>query len=223
MPDHLLLSFKVAAPIEHVWAMFRAAPRMEWPMWYLLLLLCLGVAVSRMKVRHARTVLTLALVIQCVDLSGMAIHVHRKIAERSRHRSALVAPVWNRLAGNYKHVAYLSTAGYSPELIGWIPHYKDLAHFAVLHGMSINVAYLARLDLPRLAAVRARREALLVDGRAEPGTFYVVEDATLWSKILCAPDHGQWHGQIDDLPVLLPESSGIQGLSPPQPCVSSTG
>ncbi len=222
--NFLLLSFSLPPSVERLWAMFRGAPRMEWPLWYLLLLLCLGVVISRMGARRARIVLTLALVIQCIDLSGMAINVHREITERSQYRSKLVSPGWAQLAGHYKHAAYLSAAGFSPALLGWVPHYKDLAHYAVIHGMSINTAYLARLDLPRLAAARARREALLVQGKAEAGTFYVVEDAALWSKILCAPDHGQWHGQIDGLPVLLPESSAVTGLPPAQPCaLSSSG
>ncbi|WP_426700245.1 DUF6311 domain-containing protein [Rhodanobacter sp. Col0626] len=216
--NHLLLSFRLPGPIERLWEMFRAAPRMEWPMWYLLLLLSLGVVVSRLGVRCSRAALTFALIVQCVDLSGMANHVHRDIAERSHYRSVLKAPAWKSMAGNYKHVVYLSTAGFSPYLVGWIPHYKNLAHYAVLHGMSINTAYLARLNLSRLAAARTRREALLAEGKSEADTFYVVEDAALWSKVLCAHDYGQWHGNIDGLSVLLPESSGIVDLPRPESC-----
>jgi hypothetical protein len=220
--NYLLLSFTLPPQIERLWTVFRGAARMEWPMWYLLLLLCLGVVISRLSTRSARIVLALALLIQCIDLSGMAVSVHRGISKNSHYQFVLVAPAWNQLASSYEHLVYLPSANVSPYLVTWIPHYKDLAHYAAIRGLSINVAYLARLDLPRLAAARAQREALLVDGHAEPKTFYVVEDAALWSKILCAPDHGQWHGHIDGLPVVLPESRGAGSLPPSETCPLSS-
>lgn len=219
--SYLLLSFHLPAFIERVRTVFRGAARMEWPMWYLLLLLCLGVVISRLDKRAARVVLTLALLVQYADLSTMARDVHRDMTKRSHYHPILVAPVWSQLALDHTHLAYISTPGVSPYLITWIPHYREVAHYSATHGLSINVAYLARLDLPVLAAARAHREALLVQGEAEPGMFYVIEDAALWSKVLCAPDHGQWHGNIDGLRVLVPAPGRVADLPVSQSCLRS--
>lgn len=221
--NYVLLSFSLPQPIERIWTVFRGSARMEWPLWYLMLLLCLGVVISRFSTRTSRIVLAFLLVVQCADLSTMAASVRKDTAKRAHYHSMLVAPVWAQLALTYRHVVYVSTEGVSPYLITWIPHYREVAHYAGIHGLSINVAYLARLDLPALAAARARREALLARGEAKPGTLYVIEDAALWSKVLCAPDHGQWHGHLDGLPVLLRAPARASGLPAPEACPSSAG
>lgn len=216
--NYLLLSFGLPPSIERVWTVFRGAARMEWPMWYLLLLLCLGVVISRLGTRTARAALALLLLVQCADLSTTAISTRRDLARRSHFHVTLVAPVWSSLALKHKHLVYLPTAGVSPYLITWIPHYRELAHYAATRGLSINIAYLARLDLPALAAARKRREALLIRGEAEPDTFYVIEDGALWAKVLCATDHGQWHGHIDGLPVLVPAPGRTTDLPVAETC-----
>jgi hypothetical protein len=218
--NYLLLSFDLPEPVERVWTVFRGAARMEWPAWYLMLLITLGVVISRLHRTAARAVLAIALVVQCLDLSSMAIGIHEGMAKRSHFQNALTASAWSELASYHSHVAYLPAPGVSPYLVAWIPSYRQLAHYAALHDLTINVAYLARLDLETLAATRARREALLAKGQSEPSTFYVVEDAALWPQILCAPNNGQWHGRIDGLPVVVPDPKDAANLPPAEPCMA---
>lgn len=222
--DVELFSFALPPFAERVWTVFRGAARMEWPLWYVILALAMGAVVSRLRRMPARLVLAAALAVQCVDLSGAALALRTGMAARSHFREALGDPAWPQLAAHHLHAVYLPAASVSPYLIAWIPEYRQLAHYAALHGLTINAAYLARLDTAKLAARRAARVAMLEQGVAEPSSFYVVGDAAVWGRILCAPDHGQWHGRIDGLRVLVPDPSTVTRLPSAEMCgVAASG
>lgn len=216
--NRLVFSFPLPGILERLGSVFRGAARLEWPAWYLALILTLGVTVSRMSRRGAATVLTIALVSQCADLSRAAVNIRHPIGTPWHGAHSLASPIWQEFGNRYRHLVFLQPSSVSPYLVGWIPDYKLMALFAAHDGMSVNVAYLARIDLKALATKRAWRASLLSSGAAEAKTFYVVEDAQLWAKVLCAPEHDQWHGRIDGLPVLLPDAGGIHGLPEMQGC-----
>jgi len=69
-----------------------------------------------------------------------------------------------------------------------------------------------------MAAARAVRIALLSRGRAEPGTFYVIEDDSLWKQLLCVPDSTFWFGRVDGLKVIVPTSVPGLGKLPRDTC-----
>jgi hypothetical protein len=171
-----------------------------------------------MNRRNAAMVLALALVLQCVDLSRAAVNIRSPIGTPWHKTHRLMSPLWPEFGRRYDHLVFLQPSSVSPYLVGWIPDYKLTALFAARESMSVNVAYLARIDLQALAMQRAYRDTLLAKGQAEAGTFYVVEDAELWAKVLCAPDNGQWHGHVDGLPLLLPDADAIRGLPPMTGC-----
>ncbi|HEY8683721.1 MAG TPA: DUF6311 domain-containing protein [Rhodanobacter sp.] len=218
--NYLVLSFELPGPLAHLWGVFRGAARMEWVLWYLVLLAAIGAVLSRLGMKTARAVLAVVLVVQCLDLSGAAFQLHRGMIKRSHFQNELTAPAWSELASRFHHLDFLLAPKASPYLVTWDPNYRQLAHYAALHGLSINVAYLARLDEGKLAAARIQREALLAKGGAEPSTFYMIADASLWSQILCAPDHGQWHGRIDGQQVVIPEPHEITGLPMADTCTA---
>jgi hypothetical protein len=213
-----LLSFTLTPLIERVWTVFRGAARMEWVAWYAILCLALGVIVSRTKQTTARAVLLVALALQCIDLSGAMVDLNKGMAARSHFHDLLTDAVWQQLPAHHTHAVFLPAAGLSPYLITWNTSYRQVAHYAALHDLTINAAYLARLDVARLAAARSRRVAMLEQGAAEPSSFYVVDDAALWTRILCAPNHGQWHGHLNGMQVLVPDPLTVTALPAADTC-----
>lgn len=191
---------------------------MEWPAWYLFLLATLGVVISRLKLRTARIVLTIALLVQCCDLSKAALNHDQQIAKNSHADVSLASPQWPELGQLYHHMVFIERSEWPPYLVGWSRVYRVTTLMMARHAVSVNVAYLARLDEPRLAAARAKRETLLFKGQFEPSTFYVVEEPSVWEHILCAPDHGQWHGMLDNVRVLIPEPPATLSLPSGQSC-----
>ncbi len=221
-----LWSFGSPEWLSKISGVFRSAARMEWVMWYLILLATLRVTVSRLGKSAARIVLGVALVVQCVDLSAAAHFNRKQLSHAPYFRDQLTDPVWDELAGKYGHVVYLQPSGVmgatgkkmTVDLIAALPNYRQTAHAAGLRGQTINIAYLARVDQAALDRARARRDAWLPQGLSEPSTYYVVDDDGLWQSVLCAPSHGQWHGRIDQLRVLIPEASSLQGLPASESC-----
>jgi hypothetical protein len=88
--------------------------------------------------------------------------------------------------------------------------------------MTINQAYLARLDEAALARAREASVTELLDGKSEPSTIYVIGDVPLWSRVLCAPEHGQWRGSIDGFQLVIPDPRWTRGLPPAESCHAAT-
>lgn len=219
--SYLLFSFEWPHPLDRLWSTFRGAARMEWPIWYLALLMSLGVVITRLKRNSAITLLVIVLLAQYGDLSSAVVNLHKGMAREPHFEDQLTTTAWSALAIQNRHLVYFATPSVSPNILTWIPSYRQLLHYAALHDMTINAGYLARNDLSRLEAARNARLVLLEKARAEAATFYVIEDGDLWSHVLCAPDNGQWHGHISGLPVLIPEPQGISDLPHADACPAS--
>jgi hypothetical protein len=80
-------------------------------------------------------------------------------------------------------------------LITFLPSYREVAEYAAINNMTINIACLAREDEQKMALARDRRIALLKHGLAEPSTFYVIEDDPLRSQLICVPGSRLWYGK----------------------------
>jgi hypothetical protein len=221
--EHLLVAIPIPFWLERLSSVFRGAARMEWPAWYLFLLSVLGVVVSRLNLRSARTVLAIALLVQCGDLSRAVLNHRAQIKARAHTDISFASRQWSELGQFYHHMAYVERSDWTPYLVGWSRVYRVSTLIMARQAVSVNVAYLARLDEPVLAATRAKREALLLSGQFEPSTFYIVEDQPMWERILCAPDHGQWHGMLDNVHVLIPTPPAALALPSAQSCNGASG
>jgi hypothetical protein len=210
----LLFSGHWPGVLDRVVHIFRGAGRMIWPVWYLCLFMVLAVVISGFGIKYARVVLLIALVVQCADLSVAAARNLRDIEKRPVHVSQLAAPQWVLLDKQYRHFVFIRPQALQAYLVGWSPDYRVLTLQAARDGLSVSIGYLSRLNEKALDMAQATRETLLVSGRAEPSTYYVIENDELWRKILCAPDHGQWHGMLDNMPLLIPDPSPDLKLPP---------
>jgi hypothetical protein len=200
----LLFTIHWPGVLDSVAHVFRGAGRMMWPAWYLCLFMVLSVVVCSLGVKRARWVLLLALLVQCADMSMAPVEGQRAIKERTAGIAQLVSPQWVLLDRQYRHAVFIRPHQLTAYLVGWSLNYRRLALRAAHDGLSVNIGYLSRVNEPALDAAQLKREALLLSGQAEPSTFYVIDDSDLWQSILCAPDHGQWHGVLDGALLLVP-------------------
>jgi hypothetical protein len=214
----LLFAYPLPTWLEHVYDVFRGAARMMWPMWYLLLIGSLFLLLRNLGARHARWVMLLCVLVQVGDLSKAAVDVRHSMSATRGWKSDMVSPLWNQLAAGHRHLVYLQPASVPAGMLSYVKNYRLVADYAAMHGMTINVAYLARENGPRIAAVRTTRIELLLQGRAEPSTFYVIDDRPLWSRLLCVRDSTQWYGVVDGLQLVVPDPPPALRSSPRLPC-----
>jgi hypothetical protein len=218
LKQHLIFSYGIPAWLDHVYEVFRAPARMMWPGWYLLLFSVFYLLLKTIPLRYLRCIVVAALLLQLGDLSRAALDIRACAAKNRSWHSTMAAPLWAELASHYQHVAYLLPASVPVGMVAFMPSYRAVGEYAATNGMSLNIAYLARVDDQKMAAARAVRIALLSRGRAEPGTFYVIEDDSLWKQLLCVPDSTFWFGRVDGLKVIVPTSVPGLGKLPRDTC-----
>jgi hypothetical protein len=211
---HLLFTIHWPSELDYVAHVFRGAGRMIWPVWYLCLFMVLAMVISSFGARYAKVVLLLALVVQCVDLSAAAISTRDSVKKESRSVAQLASPQWALLDRQFRHFVFIRPSTLPAYVVGWNTDYRTLALQAGRDGLSVNIGYLSRLNERALDAAAVKREVLLLSGHAEPSTYYVIDDDDLWQKILCAPDHRQWHGTLDNMRLLVPDPSPKLELPP---------
>jgi hypothetical protein len=210
----LLFTYPLLGWLDHLYGIFRAAARMMWPMWYLLLIAAIVLLLHGVRLRYARYVIVLCALIQLGDLSKAAVDVRAATAKNQSWHLAMIAPVWDELAARNRHLVYLQPSTVPVGMVNFVSGYRDVVDYAATHGLTINMAYLAREDEQRLAAKRSARVNLLMQGQAEPSTFYVVADDPLWAKLICVPGSTQWYGTIDGLQLVVPEPpSSLQPMA----------
>ena len=147
----------------------RGSGRMFWPVYYLLLFVCLKTLFERHSVRNSTSLLLLALLIQAVDTSaGWLDNRAQMMRSGSTWSSPLQSPFWAQVPGMYQalHTVPVRSMG---------PHWDDFAYFAGMHGMSTDAVYLARIDRAKRDAATKRALQCLRSGRYEPGALYVVD------------------------------------------------
>ena len=146
----------------------RASGRMFWPVYYLLLFVCIKTLFERHSSRNASVLLLAALSIQAVDTSaGWLTNRTQLMLPGSTWSSPLQSPFWAQVPGMYRalHTVPVLSRG---------PHWDDFAYFAGMHDMSTDAVYLARNDRTQLDAAGHRALMRIRTGKYDPGALYVV-------------------------------------------------
>lgn len=217
--QRLLFTYPIPSWMDHLYGIFRATARMMWPAWYLLLLATFYLLLRRVRLRYARVIVIVALLVQLGDLSKAAVDVRRVISKSPPWHPVLVSPLWESLPAAIKHIAYMKAAQLPPEMIIFVTNYKVIADYAAQRGMSINMAYLARIDAERLARANAARVELLMRGQIEPSTLYVIDDDPLWTRLSCLPRSGRWLGTVNGLRIVISDTFVDLKSLPAAPCI----
>jgi hypothetical protein len=202
--SRIVLSYPLPAAAERIYGTFRAAGRMLWPLWYLSLFATICALAHRLPPSWLTMLLSLALVLQVMDIRGAQKLNHQDLNGRPQWNSTLASPLWQTFSERYKTAVFLPNAAVPQDMISWLPAYKQLADFSAQHGMSINTAYTARTDKTLYEHLRALRTAQLLGNQEDPDSFYVLEDIPLWQQLICVADPHTAVGVLDGMRVVAP-------------------
>ncbi|RYE08606.1 MAG: hypothetical protein EOP22_12775 [Hyphomicrobiales bacterium] len=203
-----LLNIAMPFPVSAIGAAFRSTGRFIWPLLYLLTILAVVLAGRHLPRALALPVIVLALGAQIYDSAP----AWRRFAERmpdpsTAWSSPLRSPFWERAAdAGYNRVRTI------PTQYGYGSDWKDIGYYAVTHGMATDTVLLARVDGPKLGALRRQAEESLVSGAFEPRTIYLLDP----QSALAAMQHlapGDLLAIIDGYIVFVRDGAGlIEGL-----------
>lgn len=147
----------------------RASGRFFWPVYYLIFLAVVVAVVRVGKIRLVSATLLVAVSVQIADTSAGWLDRRKEINDSSNLPWPTVFEdrKWQILAENHLRVRTLpATSSYL---------WEDVAFLAWKNGIAMDGVYLARLSTEGKRASEALREELLVTGKLEEGTFYIVD------------------------------------------------
>lgn len=161
-------------PIEHpIIGAFRSSGRFIWPLYYTLFALSLFLVARHLKPVVAMATLVLACIVQLADAS--LIHAHfagkRTLTITAPAGSRLVSPRWLDLVEGRRHLTVLPPRGCGPNE-SWLP----FVLLASENRMTINSAYLARVDGRRISAYCDDLRTQLEGGHVSTDDLYVIVD-----------------------------------------------
>ncbi len=193
-----LLSYPLPAFFQPLANAFRASGRFFWPVYYLLLLSVLYVILTRFDRRPAIILLAGLLPLQIIDSSAVFSFFYKRHAEAPPWQSPLRSPFWSAAANKYRKIIYVLPSNIAE-------NYFPLGYYAASHGMTINVAYLARLNETRRREVSERLSDSLVSGELDRDALYVFYHRGLWNVAQVALRKGDRAGIVDGFRVLAPD------------------
>ncbi|HZY67721.1 MAG TPA: DUF6311 domain-containing protein, partial [Devosia sp.] len=169
-----LVKLDVPDFVDEIGAAFRSTGRFVWPLLYMITIGTVVMVGRRFRALLAVPIIAVAFTAQAVDSAPeWRLFESRLPAPSSTWRNHLQSPLWERAAAaGYNRIRSI------PVEEGYGSDWRALGYFAVTHGMDVDTAYLARVDGPKLAALRAKQEQVLVDGNFEPRTIYVLDVRT---------------------------------------------
>jgi len=147
---------------------FRTNGRMIWPLYYTVVVAILFAAV-RLRYRASIAVLSLAVVVQAVDLSPAPAF----IADTGLHgfRNPLNSRFWDIAAPHYQRIILIPSN--LCERNGYV-EYSAFALLAGRHRMAINSGMTARYDVRRAVQYCQSLDQEVRDGLTTPGSLYVL-------------------------------------------------
>src|SRR5690625_1222940 len=119
------------------------------------------------------------------DICQAFVDTTASIDHQPAWKATMTSPIWHQIARHFSHVVFLQPSAVPAGLITFSKSYKNVAYYAAKHHMTINIAYLARMDKSRITAARQQQIQNLMQGNTEAGTLYVIEDNKLWERLKC--------------------------------------
>lgn len=139
--DTLILQLPYSSTIYKYWEIFGSSGRMAWPVVYFLMIFAVGSlnGLLSSKRKYGYAMLTLACLIQAIDLSGQLAGRHANYTEKVEYTSPLAGTVWDKIAADdiYKHIVWVTHNIEHGDVI-------NAAIFALEHDMTMGNFYFAR-------------------------------------------------------------------------------
>jgi len=177
---------------------FRSSGRMFWPVYYLLVIAILFVAVQAWGARRARWLLVAALAVQVADTSaGWTFRsAQLTVPPASQWATPMRDPFWAEAARRYRNVRWIMPVNHAPD-------WAAISTYAATNGLATDATFLARISQPAQDAARASALEHLTSGTYEPDSLYLLDvpSARLASETVTNRD---MLAMIDGFRVLAP-------------------
>lgn len=178
--------------------LFRSSGRFAWPLVYCAMAAVCWIIASGPKRARASALLIAAALIQVADTSAGWRPYGQVFARRgSSWPTQLTSPFWEEAGRRYRAVRLIAPRNH-------LPVYRDLAVWALAHGMKTDIIYLARLDAAAFDRLKRSRAAELRGGRLPHDTLWIGEGVSLLALAQMPQGTGDLVRRIDNLTVYAP-------------------
>lgn len=204
----------------HITSIFRASGRFVWMPTYLMIILAIAFLARNLPARAMTAGLALVFAVQIADIHPAAAYFREKFATPAQ--THFTAPFWDEAVPRYKRISLWPREADVPDVL-------EAGYLAVKHGISVDLARLARRDPKATAAAETEvmREIATADWRED--TLYILREGTPLAHLplndpntLIAAVNGVtvvapgWEGSRDDL--------GLEAVAlPPAPALPADG
>ncbi len=180
---------------------FRTNGRMIWPLYYAVIA-AIAFAATRFRYRTALGLLTMAVVVQAVDLAPAP----RFIGDTGQFgfRNPLNSRFWDIAAPHYQRLILIPSN--LCERNGYV-EYSAFALLAGRHRMAINSGMTARYDVPRARVYCGQLDQEVRDGLTTAGSLYVVRPDLLSRVAPLAAANGSTCTAVDGFGVCFSADS----------------
>ena len=204
--SHEIFSYSLPSFINIITGAFRVSGRFFWPVSYLIYLSIFYLIFTRVNRRSAMVICVLFLIIQIIDSNHAFSYFRDQFSKKRPYVSVLRSPEWNIIANNYKKV-FLVMPGNIPK--NWI----ILSDFAVVHHMSTNFGYFARIDNKKLQQAQIKLGESIISNNFDPGALYFFENDACWNLAIAQLQKSDFAGLKDGLRFIAPNFKGSPNLN----------
>jgi len=151
-------------------SILRASARMFWPVFYVIAITGIYFLILGYSRKVATTVLGIALAIQIMDTSGAWLEIKHKINHPGAQPvSSLSDPFWADAAQHYQKVVRVPV--WNEQAI-----WEKFANYAAQNQLGTNSVFMGRVDQQKIERSNQKIKEMLVQGKLESDTLYIVED-----------------------------------------------
>lgn len=171
----ITLEGPLPAVLSPIYEAFRASGRFIWPIYYLVVIVLITIFLKHnARVRGIAVALLLA-VAQVVDLSAGWAPIRSNL-------QVAPAPIWETGLNDTKwheifDCGFSSVVAVPPKFPPFAhPHWREIGYLAGVHGLSTNIAYLARgVSQTQLSSLADKGMSDLISGKLRADSIYILE------------------------------------------------
>lgn len=183
-----------------IFKMFRASGRFFWPVFYIIILLCIWTTIKFRKRDVAIFLLTLSAFFQIID-THIIWSDFRKIFMVSRASvwdTPLKNSFWNQAADRYSKLRAI------PPNFTVFKDWSYFAQYAGKNGLKIDLAYLARMDPSALNRLNQHNADMSASGLFEKDTLYLIHEDYVSSVKQNIDTNKNFFTNVDGFYILAP-------------------
>lgn len=193
--------------------LFRASGRMFWPVYYLLILASLYLALRLFNARVIIILLGIALLIQYVDGSKVWLRLRAQysVPASASWPSPMTNEFWGAASSMYRQVRVLMPGNSEP-------HWQEIASYASVHHLPTDAVYLGRIGSLALQGAVQNAKTAMITGRYDPNTLYFIVGSALSIEgrrpLLYANAQKDLVAHIDGFTILAPNWKSSANYTP---------